>query len=418
MNPTLHDEANRLRQALIDQLITEGWIRDPAIEDAFRCVPRHRFMPEATLEAAYRDAQVITKRDADGSSTSAVSAPWLQAHMLAEAALRPGQTVIEIGSGGCNAAYMAELVGSRGRIVTVDIDPFVTDRAARFLVDTGYKGVSVVLGDGGQGTWEVPHGQVDAIIVTVEAHDIPPVWIDHLAEGGRLVVPLRIHGYTWVIGFEKQQGLLVSRSLKVCQFVPMQGAGAHNDVTSELRGGEIRIRFAEGQPARTSGLEEALRMPRHERWTGITIPGTSSADRLLLWLATTLGGFCRLSVDPNPETGPVARREGWDAAAIVRDSSLAYLLSRNVHTDTAGATTREFGVHAFGPRAASLAQDMAQQIVSWDRNLRSSSGPLIAVHSTTGLGPAPLTGRVLAKPHARLVFDWASRTVCAGDGYP
>ncbi|MFI6055977.1 methyltransferase, FxLD system [Streptomyces violascens] len=416
MNPTLPDETSRLRQALVDQLVAEGWIRDPVIEDAFRRVPRHRFMPEAPLEAAYRDAQVITKRDACGSSISAVSAPWLQAHMLAEAALRPGQTVIEIGSGGCNAAYAAELVGPRGRIVTVDIDPFVTDRATQFLADTGYTGVSVVLGDGGLEIREVPEGGADAIIVTVEAQDIPPAWIDQLAEGGRLVVPLRIHGYTWVIGFEKQRGLVVSRSFRVCQFVPMQGSGARNDITMELRGGEIRIRFADGQPADTSGLEEALRMPRHEQWTGITIPGASSADTLLLWLATTLGGFCRLGVDPDSDTGLVDRSDGWDAAAIVRDSSLAYLLSRNIHTDSSRATTWEFGVHAFGPRAASLAQTMAQQIVSWDRNLRSSDGPLIAVHAAKDVGRVPLAGRVLAKPHARLVFDWAPGPACARDG--
>ncbi|MFE4869508.1 methyltransferase, FxLD system [Streptomyces sp. NPDC056682] len=417
MHPTLHDDTGRLRQDLVDQLVAEGWIRDPVIEDAFRRVPRHRFMPEAPLEAAYRDAQVITKKDAGGGSISAVSAPWLQAHMLAEAALRPGQTVIEIGSGGCNAAYAAELVGSRGRVVTVDIDPFVTDRATRFLADTGYKGVSVVLGDGGQKIREVPEGGADAIIVTVETQDIPPAWIDQLTEGGRLVVPLRIHGYTWAIGFQKQRGLLLSRSFRVCQFVPMQGAGARKDTTMELRGGEIQIRFTDGQPANTSGLEEALRMPRHEQWTGITIPGASSADRLLLWLATKLSGFCCLGVNPKLDTGLVDRPDGWDAAAIVQDSSLAYLLSRNIHTDTSGAATREFGVHAFGPHAASLAQTMAQQIVFWDRNLRSGDGPLITVHSTKGVGPLPLTGPVLAKPHARLVFDWASGPVCAGDDH-
>ncbi|MFD7341776.1 methyltransferase, FxLD system [Streptomyces violascens] len=416
MNPAQQHEARRLRQALVGQLVEEGWIKDPAIEEAFRRVPRHRFMPEAPLEAAYRDAQVITKKDASGGSISAVSAPWLQAHMLAEAALGPGQTVIEIGSGGCNAAYAAELVGSRGRVVTVDIDPFVTGRATRFLADTGYTGVSVVLGDGGQRIREVPQNGADAIIVTVEAQDIPPAWIDQLAEGGRLIVPLRIHGYTWVIGFEKQRGLLVSRSFRVCQFVPMQGVSARKDITMELCGGEIRIRFADGQPADTSGLEEALRMPRHEQWTGITIPGATSADRLLLWLATTLGGFCRLGVDPDRDMGPVVRPDGWDAAAIVRDHSLAYLLSRNVHTDSSGAITREFGIHAFGPYAVSLAQNMAQQIVSWDRNLRSGDGPVITVHSTKGVGPASRTGPVLAKPHAQLVFDWVSGPVCAG-GY-
>ena len=48
--------------------------------------------------------------------------------MLELAELRPGMTVLEVGSGGLNAGLIAEIVGSEGRVVSVDIDPEVTDR--------------------------------------------------------------------------------------------------------------------------------------------------------------------------------------------------------------------------------------------------------------------------------------------------
>ncbi|MFI6469863.1 methyltransferase, FxLD system [Streptomyces sp. NPDC050516] len=403
------EEASGLRHALVDQLVEEGWINEPVIEAAFRRVPRHRFMPEVPLGAAYSDTQVINKRDAADVSLSAVSAPWLQAHMLAEAGLGPGKTVIEVGSGGCNAAYLAEIVRPHGHVITSDIDPFVTTRATRFLADAGYDDrVTVILGDSRQGVPDLPDGGANAILVTVEAPDTSPAWIDQLAEGGRLVVPLRIHGYTWAIGFEKHHGLLKSRSFRVCKFVPMQGIGVQQDTTVELRGGEVRIVFTEGRPPDADGLEEALDTPRHEQWTGITVPGGVSTDRLLLWLATTLDGFCRLGVHPDRDTGLVTRPKGWDAAALVRNRSLAYLLSRNIHTDASGATTWEFGVHAFGTHAEVLAQAMTQQIVYWGRNLRHSEAPLLTVYPAPTSGSVPCPVRVLAKTSSHLSFDWPS----------
>lgn len=90
--------------------------------------------PGRGWQIAYADDVVVTRRDEHGKAISSVSAPWLQAVMLEEAGLGPGQRVLEIlGSGGYNAALMAELVGPTGEVTTVDIDPHVTARARRFL---------------------------------------------------------------------------------------------------------------------------------------------------------------------------------------------------------------------------------------------------------------------------------------------
>ena len=114
--------------------------------------------------------------------------------MIRQAAVQPGMRVLEIGSGGYNAALLREVVGDDGQVVTVDIDPEVTDRATRCLAAAGYDDVEVITADAEYPL--TPARTFDAIIVTVGAWDIPPAWSSQLAPEGRLVVPLRTHGIT------------------------------------------------------------------------------------------------------------------------------------------------------------------------------------------------------------------------------
>jgi protein-L-isoaspartate(D-aspartate) O-methyltransferase len=81
---------------------------------------------------------VVTKRDQHGVDVSSVSAPHIQALMLEQPRIEPGMSVLEIGSGGYNAALLAEVVGDGGHVVTVDIDAEVAQRARMFLDATGY----------------------------------------------------------------------------------------------------------------------------------------------------------------------------------------------------------------------------------------------------------------------------------------
>lgn len=122
----------------MDKLVAQRTIESKEIETAFRKVPRHLFAPGAPLEKAYAQAIVATKRDENGITISSVSAPEIQATMLEQAGLCPGMRVLEIGSGGYNAALMAELVGEDGEITTIDLDPDVIDRARSYLKEAGY----------------------------------------------------------------------------------------------------------------------------------------------------------------------------------------------------------------------------------------------------------------------------------------
>jgi protein-L-isoaspartate(D-aspartate) O-methyltransferase len=141
-----------LRAGLVAQLRSLGAVRSWAVEQAVLAVPRHVFMPEASLEQAYAaEFSLTTKRDGNGVALSSVSAARIQAFMLEQAGIGPGMRVLEVGSGGYNAALIAELVGPAGRVTTVDIDPEVTSRAAGLLSVAGYGQVLVVTADGAGG---------------------------------------------------------------------------------------------------------------------------------------------------------------------------------------------------------------------------------------------------------------------------
>jgi protein-L-isoaspartate(D-aspartate) O-methyltransferase len=168
-----------LRNQLADGLVADGTIVSDRVEAAFRVVPRHVFAPGVALAEVYARAIVVVKRDEHGVPVSTISAPEIQAGMLEQAGIEPGMRVLEIGSGGFNAALIAELAGPPGQVTTVDIDPDVTARAAELLVRAGYPEVRVVLADAELG---VPrYAPYDRVIVTAGAWDIPPAWTDQLA---------------------------------------------------------------------------------------------------------------------------------------------------------------------------------------------------------------------------------------------
>ncbi|MGH3694948.1 MAG: methyltransferase domain-containing protein [Pseudonocardiaceae bacterium] len=205
-------DADELRGALVDQIIVRherlGLVLPGEVGAALRTVPRHLFAPGVPLEKAYADDSIITKRNERGNSLSSVSAPTIIAMMLGQLQVRAGHRVLEIGSGGYNAALLRELVGPDGSVTTIDIDQEVVDRARACLVTAGYRDVRTLCGDGEFGAAE--YGPFDRIIVTAGARDFPPAWVDQLAEGGWLVVPLRIKGLGRSWALERSDGHLVS----------------------------------------------------------------------------------------------------------------------------------------------------------------------------------------------------------------
>lgn len=396
------DRAAQLRKQVVDDLIAEGTIVSAPVEAAMRKVPRELFAPGANLDEVYHCYNgLVTKRDAEGNSISSVSAPQLQAHMLEQAEITAGMRILEIGSGGYNAALLDELVGPSGQVTTVDIDEDVTDRTSRLLGEAGYSRVIVVLADAEGGVPE--HAPYNRILVTAGAWDVPSAWVAQLTKDGRLLVPLQVRGLSRTIAFEQADGCLVSRSSRLFGFVPIQGAGAHQSTLLVMRGGEVTVRFDDEFPVDPSVLEGVLDTPRVEVWSGATIGRFEPWATAQMWLATALPGFCRVVVDRELNTGLISPPGRHSAAvAVVAGGSLAYVTTRG----TADETDVEFGVHAFGPHAAELAEHVAEQLRVWAREYRGGPGPQFRVYPVGTPDDQMPEGRVIDKKHSRITISW------------
>ncbi|MEU2621989.1 methyltransferase, FxLD system [Streptomyces sp. NPDC007157] len=400
--------ATALRHQLADRLAAAGHVRTPAVDHALRTVPRHAFAPEVPLPAAYANDIVATLHSDDGRITSSISAPWLQADMLEAARIRPGHRVLEIGSGGYNAALIAELAGPTGHVTTLDIDPAVTERATRFLTQAGYDHIRVATADAEHlPTDVVPDGGFDAIVVTVDTWDLP--WIHALAEGGRLVAPLRLHQYTWAIGFTKRDGALHSdEPLIVCGFVAMQGDGACSANRRTIPGAGVHLSWEDGVPPDVDHLAPAFTREPSVTRTRITVGGQEPFDALLLYLAGALPGFCRLAVDPDDHAVLNPPPQHRPAAAIVRGTSLARLATERIGDGDDGTSLYELVVHGYGSHGHLVAQDMAEQVRHWQRNHRGALCPRITAHPTAGPTPVATAHQphVFDKKHTRITVDW------------
>ncbi|MFJ8776995.1 methyltransferase, FxLD system [Streptomyces microflavus] len=402
------DEATRLRNKVVDELRAGGDISSSEIEAVMRKVPRHAFIPDTPLDKAYDTyAAVITKTDEHGVQLSSVSAPQIQAMMLEQAQVKPGMRVLEIGSGGLNAAYLAELVGEHGEVVTVDIDPVVTERAHRLLNEHGYDRVRVLTADAAEPIPEL--GEVDVVMVTAGAWDIAPAWTAQLKQGGRLVVPLRMRGLTRSVAFTQIPGehgpYLESVSALICGFVPMQGSTAHREELLLVNGTpEIGLKFDDGLPADPHRLDNAVTFPRHELWTGVVIGLSELIDTLQMAMAISLPGFCTMAVDEDLDTGLVAPVNKRFALAAVEDDTFAYLVTRRTEDNK----HIEYGVHTLGPNAEQFADQVADVLRDWEASRRGGPSPVIRVYPANTSDDQIPTDRVIDKVHSRVSLSWPS----------
>lgn len=401
-----------LREAMVDQILADqagkGLTVRPEVEAALRRVPRDLFTPGVPLEEAYRsDSAVITKRSGD-ETISSVSAPWLIAEMLGQAADAhtgglQGRHVLEIGSGGYNAALLRELVGPSGSVTTVDIDPDVTDRAVTYLAAAGYPDVKVVRVDAEQPI--APGRRFDLTIVTAGAWDIPPAWTSQLTTDGVLVVPLRMFGMTRSWALRRRGDALASASQRLCGFVPVQGAGAHTVRYIDIAPG-VHLRLDEDQQIDASALDGLLSLPGEQMWAGVSLPPATVLADLDLWLASRLSGEVEQTIvlsaqQEAVDAGTVSPSWRFGTPAVVHKGTLAYRSALRW-------TERRFdlGAIAHGPAGAAEAERMVEHMRAWV----DAGQPAPVLHvapAGTPDGDLP-AGPVLDKRHSRLVLTFTS----------
>ncbi len=400
-----------LHAAMVDQLVADhadkGLTMRPEVGAALRKVQRHLFTPDAPLAEAYRaDQAVVTKRRGD-EALSSVSAPWLIAEMLGQAADAVdgglgGLNVLEIGSGGYNAALLRELVGPSGSVTTVDIDPDVTDRAEACLAAAGYDDVRVVCSDAEHPVGHLPF--YDVIIVTVGAWDIPPTWTGQLSEAGVLVVPLRTFGMTRSWALRRVGDGLVSHSQRLCGFVSMQGSGAHEVRYLDIADG-VHLRLDElGQQVDAVAVGELLSQPAAQEWAGVGLPPRTVLADLDLWLAariTEVGHqFVVLTAQQEAiDAGLVTPAWRYGTPAAVHDGSFCYRSALSWTDDLF-----DVGARAHGADAAAAAGQMVEHMSAWVE--AGSPAPVLHVlPAGTPDGDLP-AGTVLDKRHSRVVLTF------------
>lgn len=394
--------AGELRERMVQELVERGAIASSAVEAAFRAVPRHRFAPEVSPEEVYGAPEAIfTKRAENGRVVSSVSAPWLHARMLEAARLAPGMRVLEIGSGGCNAALLAELVGPAGAVTSLDIDPDITGRARRLLDETGYQRVEIRTGDGALPVTGAPAGGWDRIIVTAGSADLPEAWFEQLAADGGLVVPLRFRGLSRTLAFAREGERLRSDTAIVSGFLAMRGESADAPRVVRLADEEVRLTVDERQPCDEAALRAAFRAARYELWTGVRLTGSEGLlPRLDVWLAGAVAPYGRLRATPAAaERGLVGWVLGTGAATVWNETSLAYIALRQAPDH---AAQFELGVIAHGPDHERLSANLAEAVTRWDATARHHGEPVIHAHRRSD--PEHPTGVVIEKPSARLTI--------------
>ncbi len=284
------------RARLVDILGASGRPLSRPIQAAFAEVPRHVFVPEVGPSAAYRDEAFVIKCGPDGMPISSSSQPAMMAIMLQQLGLEPSHRVLEIGTGsGYNAAVMSAVVGKRGRVVSVDIDPEMVARARSSLAGAGYDAVTVRCADGGYGD---PAGApFDRIIVTAGAWDIAPAWFQQLAPGGRLVLPLSVRGIQLSVALEQDGGSWLSKSACRCGFVRMLGAFAGPEQVVRI-GTEnpLYVQPADGGPVDADAFAAALAGPAVDVPAGLDLTDPMTLADLDLWLTLTQPGLGRVTL--------------------------------------------------------------------------------------------------------------------------
>ncbi len=200
-----------MRESMVREQMERRGIRTPAVLKALRETPRHLFVPEALRRSAYNDHPLPIGHG------QTISQPYIVASMTELLGVRPGDKVLEIGTGsGYQTAILARLAG---RVYSMEIvEPLAKEAAAR-LKEMGLRNVEVRAGDGYRGWPE--EAPFDRIIVTAAPPELPPALLAQLKNGGRLVAPVGREWQELVVVDKDLDGRIRQRTEYPVVFVPM-----------------------------------------------------------------------------------------------------------------------------------------------------------------------------------------------------
>ncbi|MFH1619944.1 MAG: protein-L-isoaspartate(D-aspartate) O-methyltransferase [bacterium] len=200
------------REAMVSGQIEARGVTERLVLRAMRKVPRHEFVPEKLRAMAYSD------RPLPIGEGQTISQPYIVAFMTEALEIRPGDKVLEIGTGsGYQAAVLAEITP---KVFSVEIICSLEDEAGKTLKRLGCSSVKTRCADGYRGWPE--EAPFDAIIVTAAPDHIPKPLLDQLKTGGRFIIP--VGGYSQALKrLRRTKEGFKEETLLPVVFVPMTG---------------------------------------------------------------------------------------------------------------------------------------------------------------------------------------------------
>lgn len=214
------------REHMVEHHLRARGVRDPAVLDAMRMVPREEFVPAELATQAYDDRPLPIEDE------QTISQPYIVAVMAEALALKPTDRVLEIGAGSGYAAAVLSRVATQ--VYTIERHAQLAELAAERLQRLGYTNVEVLLADGTLG-WPA-HAPFDAIVVAAGGPDVPPALLAQLAIGGRLVIPVGSGRAQELVRVTRRSETEYRREdLGAVTFVPLIGAQGWAERPEDVR---------------------------------------------------------------------------------------------------------------------------------------------------------------------------------------
>ena len=202
-----------LRKRMVEEQLIPRGIKNQRLLDAFYKVERHKFVPEDLRGSAYADFPVPI---GEGQT---ISQPYIVALMTQCLDLTGEEKVLEIGTGsGYQSAILAELAKE---VYTIERYANLAKRAETILKESGYKNITIKVGDGTLGWKEI--APFDRIIITAASPRIPLPLTEQINESGKMVLPLGEPLSQVLTVVEKKKEKLESIQVCGCVFVPLIG---------------------------------------------------------------------------------------------------------------------------------------------------------------------------------------------------
>jgi len=206
-------EMSSLERMIQQQVIDRG-IRDERVLNALRAVPRDKFFPDDSRQAAYAD------RAAPIGHGQMISQPYMVALMTHRLDVQPKHKVLELGTGsGYQTAVLAHLAG---HVYTIERVKPLLDEAFERVLSLGFRNVHFRHGDGTVG-WPQA-APFDRILITAGAPELPrSLLLTNLVDGGLAVLPVGPHDEQMLVEVRRRGNELQSTDVCPCRFVKLVG---------------------------------------------------------------------------------------------------------------------------------------------------------------------------------------------------